>query len=93
MNLPVVSGAVLHARHFLAEFAFIGFGNLMANELCFRVWMLAFGEPGKMLIADRTFQAPLLGQFPLPLAMPLLVAAPIVLPLRSKLPLMVRPYL
>src|ERR1700722_1525176 len=33
----VPTGAMLHARYFLAEFAFVGFGGLMANELRFRV--------------------------------------------------------
>jgi len=65
----------------------------MANELRFRVRMLAFGQPSEVLIANWTFQAPLLRQLALPFAMSLLVAAPIVLPLRGKLPLMVRPYL
>ncbi len=65
----------------------------MTNELRFRVRMLAFGQTRKVLIANRTFQAPPLGQFALPLAMSLLIAAPVVLPLRRKLPLMVRPYL
>jgi hypothetical protein len=31
----------------------IGFGDLMANELRFRVWVLAFGQPGEVLIASR----------------------------------------
>ena len=51
----IPTGAVLHARHFLAEFALVGFGNLMANELRFRVRVLAFGQPGEVLIANRTF--------------------------------------
>jgi len=51
----IPTGAMLYARHFLAEFALIGFGNLMANELRFRVRVLAFSQTRKMLIADRTF--------------------------------------
>jgi hypothetical protein len=72
---------VFYARHFLAEFTLISFGNLMANELRFRVRVLAFGQPGEVLIANRTLQSPLLGQLALPLAMPLPVATPIILPL------------
>ncbi len=45
---------MLHARHFFAEFALIGLGDLMANELRFRVRMLAFGQPGEVLIANST---------------------------------------
>jgi len=89
----IPTGAVFYAGHFLAEFSFIGFRNLMANKLRFRVRMLPFGQPRKVLIANRTFQAPLLRQLALPFTMPLLVAAPIVLPLRRKFPLIVRPYL
>ena len=51
----IPTGAMLHARHFLAEFALIGFGDLMANELRFRVRMLAFGQTREVLIANRTF--------------------------------------
>ena len=50
----IPTGVMLHARHFLAELALIGFGNLMANELRFRGWVLAFGQPGEVLIANRT---------------------------------------
>jgi hypothetical protein len=46
---------MLYARHFFAEFALIGFGNLMANELRFRLRVPAFGQPGEVLIANRTF--------------------------------------
>jgi hypothetical protein len=51
----ISTGAVLYARHFLAEFALIGFRNLMANELIFRVRVLAFGQPSEVLIANRAF--------------------------------------
>jgi hypothetical protein len=51
----VPSGAMLHARHFLAEFSLVSFGDLMANKLRFRVRVLAFGQTRKMLIANRTF--------------------------------------
>ncbi len=45
---------MFYARHFLAEFSLVGLGSLMANELRFRVRMLAFGQPGEVLIANRT---------------------------------------
>ncbi len=50
----IPTGAMLDARHFLAEFSFIGFGNLMANELRFGVRMLAFGQPCEVFGADCT---------------------------------------
>ena len=65
----------------------------MANKLRFRVRVLAFRQTRKVLIAHSTGQSPLFRKLTLPLAMPLLVAAPIALALRSKLPLMVRPRL
>jgi hypothetical protein len=37
---------------FLAEFAFVSLGNLLANELRFRMRMPAFGQPGEMFIAN-----------------------------------------
>jgi len=45
---------MFYARHFLAEFALIGFGNLMANELRFRLRVLAFGQTRKVFIANWT---------------------------------------
>jgi hypothetical protein len=82
---------VLDAGDFLAVFALVGPRNLMANELRLGERMLALGQPGEVLGAYFAVQSPLLSQLALPFAMPLLVAAPIVLLLRGKLPLMVRP--
>ena len=48
---------MFHAGHVLAEFSLIGFGCLMTNKLRFRVRMLGFGQPGKVLIANRAFQS------------------------------------
>ncbi len=45
---------MLHAGYFLTEFSLIGLGNLMTNKLRFGVRMLAFGQTGEVLIADRT---------------------------------------
>jgi len=50
----VPTGAMLHARHFLAKLPLMGFGNLMTNELRLRGWVLAFGKSGEVLIADCT---------------------------------------
>jgi len=86
-------GAVLHARHFLTVFAVIGSGNLMPHKLFFGERVLAFAQPREMVIADCALQAPLLRKPALPLAETLLVAAPIVLPLRRELPRVVRPRL
>jgi hypothetical protein len=84
-------GPVLDAGDFLAVFALVGARNLMTNELRLGERMLALGQSGEVLGAYFTLQSPLLGQLALPFAMPLLVAAPVVLLLRGKLPLMVRP--
>ncbi len=48
----IPTGAMLHAGYFLAEFALVSFGNLMANKLRFRVRMLAFGQTREVLIAN-----------------------------------------
>src|SRR5271166_5068872 len=85
----VPSGSVLHTRDFFAELAFVGFGRLMTHELRLSLRVLAFAQPRKMFGADCAVQAPLLGEPALPLAVALLVAAPIVLRLRGKLPRMV----
>jgi hypothetical protein len=65
----------------------------MANKLRLAKRMLSLGQSRKVLIAYRTRQAPLFSKLAPPLAMTLLVLAPVVLPLRGKLPLMVRTYL
>jgi hypothetical protein len=51
--------------------------------------MLAFAQPGEVLGTNCTFQSLLLGKPALPFAMTLLIAAPVVLFLRGKLPSMV----
>jgi len=61
----------------------------MPDKLLFGARMLAFAQPREMFGADCTMQAPLLGEPALPFAVALLVAAPIVLFLRGKLPRMV----
>ena len=61
----------------------------MPDKLLFGVRMLAFAQPREMFGADCTMQAPLLGEPALPFAVALLVAAPIVLLMRGKLPRMV----
>ena len=85
----VPSGAMLGAGYLSAEFAFIGSGNLMPYELLFGVRMLAFTQSCKVCGTNATMQPPLLGESALPLAVTLLIAAPVVLFLRNKLPHMV----
>src|SRR5208283_3657398 len=81
--------AMLGAGHLSAKFAFIGSRNLMPHELLFGVRMLAFTQSCKVFGTNATLQPPLLGEPTLPLTVTLLIAAPIVLFLRGKLPHMV----
>ena len=85
----VPPGAMLSAGHFLAKFAFIRSRNLMPHELLFGVRMLALTQPCKVFGTNATLQPPLLCESALPLRMALLIAAPVVLFLRGKLPRMV----
>jgi hypothetical protein len=85
----VPPGAMLGAGHLSAEFAFIGSRNLMPDKLLFGVRMLAFTQPRKVFGTNGTLQPPLLGESALPLTVTPLIAAPVVLFLRSKLPHMV----
>ncbi len=62
----------------------------MPHKLLFGERVLAFAQARKVVIADRTLQSPLLGKPALPLAETLLVAAPVVLPLRCELPRVIR---
>ncbi len=77
---------MLNARDFLAVFTVVGPGNLMPHKLLFGGRVLAFAQPGELFIADCAGESPLLRKSALPLAEALLVAAPIVLPLRRELP-------
>jgi len=63
----------------------------MPDELRFRLRVLAFAQAGEVLRADSTRKTPLSGKPALPLAMTLLVAAPVVLLVRCELPRVVRP--
>jgi hypothetical protein len=80
---------MLDAGYISAEFAFIGSRNLMADKLLFGVRMLAFTQSRKVFGTNVTLQPPLLGESALPLTVALLIAAPVVLFLRGKLPRMV----
>ena len=82
----IPTGAMFYARDFLAEFSFVGSWRPDGERAALPCRVLAFAQPGEVLSANRTLQAPLLGQLALPFAMSLLVAAPVVLPLRGKLP-------
>ncbi len=46
-------GPVLHARHFLAALALVSPGYLVPNKLVFSRRMLAFAQPGELLITNR----------------------------------------
>src|SRR5208282_2173404 len=85
----VPPGAMLGAGNLLAEFPFIGSRNLMPYELLFGVRMLAFTQSCKVFGTNATLQPPLLGEPALPLTVTLLIAAPVALFLRGKLPHMV----
>jgi hypothetical protein len=63
------------------------------DELHAVLRMLAFTQPGKVVGADFAMQAPLLRELALPLAMRLLVAAPVVLFFRRELAGVIRPCL
>jgi hypothetical protein len=86
-------GAVLDRSNLLAVLALIGLGYLVPNKLRLSVWVLAFAQTSEVFRAHGSRKSPLSGEPSLPLAMPLLVAAPVVLLTRSKLPRMIRPRL
>jgi hypothetical protein len=65
----------------------------MPDELRLGLRVLAFAQAGEVLRADCSRKAPLSGKPALPLAMTLLVAAPVALFTRSELPRMIRPRL
>lgn len=76
---------MLDGRNLLAALAFIGLGDLMPNKLHLGLRVLAFAQTSKVLCAHGSRKYPLAGELPLPLAMPLLVAAPVALLTRSEL--------
>src|ERR1700683_2880605 len=82
----VPPGAMLGAGYLSAKFAFIGSRNLMPYELLFGVRMLAFTQSCKVFGTNATLQPPLLGEPALPFTVTLLIAGPVVLFLRGKLP-------
>jgi hypothetical protein len=65
----------------------------MAHELCLCLGVLTFTQTGEVLGADSALQTPLLGKPALPLAMTLLVAAPVVLLPGRELPRVLGPRL
>src|ERR1700679_785127 len=73
----IPTGAMLHAGDFLAVFVFIGSGGLVFDELRAALRMLALTQPGEMLGAYVATQPPLLCEPALPLAVRLLVTAPV----------------
>jgi hypothetical protein len=85
----VPPGAMLGAGHLSTKFAFIGSRNLMAYELLFALRVLAFTQSRKVFGTNAALQPPLLGESALPLTVTPLIAAPVVLFLRGKLPHMI----
>jgi len=82
---------MLDGGHFPAELVFVGFRRLVPDHLFLRLRVLAFGQSRKLLRPDRALESPLLGELTLPLTVALLLPAPVVRFLRSKLAGMVRP--
>src|ERR1035441_7611590 len=82
----VPTGAMLGTGYLSTEFAFVGPRNLIPDKLLFGVRMLAFTQSRKVFGTNGTLQPPLLGESALPLTVTLLIAAPVVLFLRGKLP-------
>ena len=76
---------MLDGRHFPAVLAFVGFGGLMPDKLGFGLRVPAFAQPCEVFGPNFTMQSPLPGERALPLAMSLLVTAPIVLLFRGEL--------
>jgi hypothetical protein len=70
---------MFHAGDFLAVLVFVGACGLVLDELHAALRMLAFAQTGEVLGADFAMQTPLLREPALPLAVRLLVAAPVVL--------------
>ena len=89
----VPPGAMSDAGDFLAVFVLVGPCRLVLDELRAAIRMLSFAQPCEFFSSDRTPQSPLLGKPTLPLAMHLLVTAPVVLLLRHELSRMVCPRL
>jgi hypothetical protein len=61
----------------------------MPDKLLFGVRMLALTQPREVLCVNFARELPLLGESALPLTVTLLIAAPVILFLRNKLPRMV----
>src|SRR5580698_7749462 len=85
----IPSCTMLRARDPLAVFIFVGSGWLMLDKLFGTLWMLPFTQSCKVLVSDYALQTPFMCKFSLPLAMSLLVAAPVVLLFRNELTRMI----
>ncbi len=86
----IPSCAMLCACDLLAIFVFVGSGRLMFDKLCGIVRMLSFTQSCKVVISHTTLQTPFTRQPSLPLAVALLVAAPVILFFRSELARVIR---
>jgi hypothetical protein len=65
----------------------------MLDELLIALWMPTFAQTSKLFSLYAAVEAPIVGELPLPLTMPLLIAAPVVLSFGSELARMIRPCL
>src|SRR5665213_1552448 len=84
---------MLDRCNLLAVLALVGLRYLVPNKLLLSVWVLAFAQTGEVFRAHGPRKSPLAREPALPFAMALLVAAPVVLFTRSKLPRMISPRL
>jgi hypothetical protein len=84
---------VLDRGHFPAELVFVGLRRLVPDHLLLSVRVLALGQSRELFRPDFALKSPLLGELALPLAVALLLPAPVVGFLGRELAGMVRPRL
>ena len=84
---------MFRSRDLLAVLILVGSGGLVLDELRIVRWMPSFAQTSKLFGPYVAMQAPLLREASLPLAMPLLIAAPVVLSFRHELARVIRPCL
>src|SRR5580658_6816441 len=80
---------MLGAGDFFTEFSFVSSRDLVANKLLDSMRMLTFTQPCEMFRFHGPGKLPLRSELTLPVAVALPVAAPVVLFLRGKLPLVI----
>jgi hypothetical protein len=72
------------AGDFFAILSLVGSRNLVPDQLFAGFRMLALGQPCKLFVMNRAMEVPLAGKRALPFTVALLIAAPVILLLRSK---------